>query len=88
MEVSVAFSAFENGCVSREEGPGTDWLAVVCRPAAELVLAESLIDGEGWTVLGEGLFAFNSTVSDDVACTVDLAVVVGDGTDCVVVTAR
>ena len=86
MKVSVAFSALGKECVPCEEGPGINWF--VCRPAAELVLAESLIDGEGWTVLGEGLFAFNSIVSDDVACTVDLAVVVGDGTDCVVVTAR
>ena len=90
--MSVAFSALDNGCVSCEDGSGIDW--DVCSPITELVVAESVVGRGGCAVLGDGAFALGSVVDsavvvdDDLACVLDPAVGVGDGADCVVVTAR
>ena len=87
VEVSVAFSALDNGCVSCEDGSGTDW--VVCSP-----VTESVVGGEGCAVLGDdvlvpgGVVDWAVVADDDLVCVLDPAVVVGDGADCVVVTAR
>ena len=92
VEVSVAFSALENGCASCEDGSGTD--RDVCSPVIELVVAESVVGGEGCAVLGNGVCVLGSVVDsavvadDDLTCVLDPAVVVGDGVDCVVVIAR